>query len=259
MRQAKPNQNKPSKEVKNMQAQQPQQPQLNIVQTCQPNTQDRLYLYLQENNLHNLLVCVNPADPTDLTSKSSLIFPYLKSERSFLRLTYPCVEITGKEITAISLFIYKKKLIYDKELKKILQRFTKDGNMVSLDVCAILPYENRYYPFIIEGFRTKLNAVKSFIAEKRQKGLVHPLIKIKHVMAKNTQGMDYPTLTIEILQEHTLTEEEQRMYDVLKGHFQWRLGLQPFTPLYLPELKQEGFDEDLDVNGSDEDIPPIEF
>jgi len=250
-------QQKTRKEVRNMQNQQPQQPQLNIVQTCQPNQNDSLYLYLRGNGLDDLTICVNPADPTDLNAKSSLIFPYLKTERTALRLTYPCLEITAKEITAICLFTYTKKLIYDKDAKKVLQRFTREG-LVSKDICAIIPYDGRYYPFIIEGFRTKLNAVKSFLTEKRQRGLLHPLVKVKHVMAKNLQGLDYPTFVIEVLEEHNLTEQEQKLCDALRGHFQWRLGLQPFSPLYPPELKQAEPIEDTDLNG-DEDIPPIEF
>ncbi len=241
---------------KNMQNQQPQQA-LNIAQTCQPNAQDNLYLYLQENGLSDLTICVNPADPTDLNAKSSLIFPYLKTERTSLRLTYPCLEITAKEITAICLFTYTKKLMYDKDTKKILQRFTKEG-LNSKDICAVIHYQDKYYPFIIEGFRTKLNAVKSFLTEKRQRGFLNPIVKIKHVMAKNMQGMDYPTFIIEVLEEHNLTEQEKKLYDVLRGHFQWRLGVQPFSPLYPPELKQVEQTEDMDING-DEDIPPIEF
>ncbi|MEM1673234.1 MAG: hypothetical protein QXT86_14385 [Archaeoglobaceae archaeon] len=227
-----------------------QNQQLQITQTCQPNERDSLYLYLQENGLSDLTVCVFPADPTDLNSRSSLIFPYLKSERSFLRLTYPCLEIVGKELTAIYLFTYKKKLVYDKDTKRVLQRFVKNGNMESKDICVIMPYQGRYYPFIIEGLKTKLNAIKSFLNERRQRGIMHPVIRVKHIMAKNMQGMDYPSIVIEILGEHTLTEQEQKLYNVLRGHFQWRMGLQPFSPLYPPsELKQEeATEEDMGMN-----------
>jgi len=249
MKQANPIQNN-KKEVRTMQNQ-----QLQITQTCQPNENDSLYLYLQENGLSDLTVCISPADPTDLNSRSSLIFPYLKSERSFLRLTYPCLEVIGKEIIAIYLFTYKKKLVYDRDTKRVLQRFVKDGNMKSKDICAIMPYQGRYYPFIIEGFKSKLNAVKSFLSERRQKGIMHPVIRIKHIMAKNLQGMDYPSIVIEILEEYVLTEREQKLYNVLRGHFQWRMGLQPFSPLYPPsELRQEdAFEENTDTDGGEED------
>lgn len=254
MRQAKTQPQKTKQGGKAMQNQQPQQA-INVMQTCQPNTQDKLYLYLQENALTDLAVCISPADTTDLTSKSFFLFPYLKAERSFLRITYPCrvVEITGKEIIAISMFTYKKKLIYDQNTKRISRRFVKEGNMVSIDICVLMPHQDRYYPFIVEGFRSKLNAVKAFLAEKRQKGLLHPLMRIKHTTAKNPQGMEYPTFIIDILGEHELTEKEQRLYNILRGHFQWRLGLQPFSPLYPPEVKQELEEEEEDMNDVESD------